>query len=738
MHFKSTKHILQQGRGNMGQAYRSFFFLTLFFFLSLTVMAATHDTKYRIKKPSDQTELSKSAVSQDHGILQGFDMRVWMSNRGCMGLNYLGQGGTPNGFGLEYPQGSSIEHLYGAGPWIGALVDTGSPPRTIKAVTVAYEGWAGQLFEMFGNPDGSDSFYITNKTPNGHNRVGFDDDGDTKIDEDELDGVDNDHDGLIDEDYGAISEHDAYVSYADYNGNPNPIPGHVPLGLKVWQRSYAWQSAVKEPIIFVVYNIMNVQSRILKNVYVGFFADADVGPKYVSSYYAHDFSDYLRDVRTAYVHNPQDKPSTPIGFTVIKAPKPLDQLNYTFQWFPGDQTPPTDPLKYNLMALGQIKPSEYPSLSDTRFFFSFGPFDSVIPGDTLQIVMALVSGVGITEGPNNLHDNAAKALEIAGRGFTTPPLPPSPPLHVTLGNDRVTLNWKWHPGDPKCDPLQIWDDSNKFVGALPDTHWRRRNSQNRCDLIGTGGVAGGRIFQGFRVWRSESPTYNSASFALLAQYDVYDGLNFGEGGRLEDTTINPSSTSLQGYSFTDSNLVRGRRYWYAVTSYTIPGITVTELPQDSASGGGVILDTLASPPLESDYSENDTLIIIPFAPSTQLGEVKVVPNPYRTDRDYTAENGGWEGLGRDWTENQRVLWFIHLPATCTIRIFSLTGDLVAELHHDDPTRRNQEKLDNLPRPVGQEEWHLLSQSGRAVASGVYVYTVESDFGRQIGKFVIIR
>jgi hypothetical protein len=32
----------------------------------------------------------------------------------------------------------------------------------------------------------------------------------------------------------------------------------------------------------------------------------------------------------------------------------------------------------------------------------------------------------------------------------------------------------------------------------------------------------------------------------------------------------------------------------------------------------------------------------------------------------------------------------------------------------------------------------LTASGRAVASGVYVYTVESDYGRQIGKFVIIR
>jgi hypothetical protein len=106
--------------------------------------------------------------------------------------------------------------------------------------------------------------------------------------------------------------------------------------------------------------------------------------------------------------------------------------------------------------------------------------------------------------------------------------------------------------------------------------------------------------------------------------------------------------------------------------------------------------------------------------------------------DYTYENGGYEGLGRAWDEGKRVIWFIHLPAKCTIRIFSLTGDLVATIDHDDPTRQALEQNDNVPRPIGQEEWNLLTESGRAIASGVYVFTVESEFGRQVGKFVVIR
>lgn len=69
--------------------------------------------------------------------------------------------------------------------------------------------------------------------------------------------------------------------------------------------------------------------------------------------------------------------------------------------------------------------------------------------------------------------------------------------------------------------------------------------------------------------------------------------------------------------------------------------------------------------------------------------------------------------------------FIHLPKKCTVRVSTLAGDLVTTLQHDDPVR-------------GELEWNLLSDSYRALASGLYIFSVESDFGQQIGKFVLIR
>ena len=656
---------------------------------------------------------AKSLLGDELHLQQGFNVKLWLGNNGTVGEGAFTGFDPPGRIGMEYPVGSGIEHLLGAGLWIGAIIDTArsGPPRKTKVVTTGYDyGILGPRHEMFGNQSPTDTFFTTNIFQTGvPNRRFFDDDGDSRVDEDELDGIDNDHDGLIDEDYGAVSEKDSSVSYIDYFTTPTVL-GHIPLGLKVWQKSYAWGSKVKEPILPFDFYIVNNGTRVLDSVFVGFFSDVWVGPYSIGNSLQHKFCGYLPEVRTAFAHNAIDRPSTPYGVTVLGTPRPLDSLRYTFQWNNFADNPGTDVAHYDYMSSGQIKPDEpFDPGSDSQFLLSFGPFDAVRPGDTLKISVALLSGEALLEGFNTLKENATKALLLYGHGYTVPEIPPSPPLRIIPGNNSITLDWQWRPGDPKFDPLETWDDSNKFVSVLPDTHWRRRNPP-------AGKIVGGRIFEGFRIWRSESPNYNPRSFSLLKQVDVDDDLQF------------EYQTGLQ-FAYVDSHLVRGKRYWYAVTSFSIPGATVIQLPN---AGGTPVLDTLVTEGGESGFQENASLVQLPFLPSTKVGDVKVVPNPYRTDQDYTLSGGGWEGLGRDWDENKRVIWFIHLPSKSTIRIFTMTGDLISTIYHDDALRATPEF------PIGQEEWSLLSASGRAIASGVYVYVVESELGTQAGKFVIIR
>ncbi len=99
-------------------------------------------------------------------------------------------------------------------------------------------------------------------------------------------------------------------------------------------------------------------------------------------------------------------------------------------------------------------------------------------------------------------------------------------------------------------------------------------------------------------------------------------------------------------------------------------------------------------------------------------DVKVVPNPYIVFND-------WE-LNSD---NRRVK-FTHLPMTCTIRIFTMSGDLVKTLEHRDDGKH---PLDE----GGTEGWDLLSDYSLPVVSGVYLFHVESDAGEFFGKLAVI-
>ncbi|MCF7802267.1 MAG: hypothetical protein K9N34_09660 [Candidatus Marinimicrobia bacterium] len=97
-----------------------------------------------------------------------------------------------------------------------------------------------------------------------------------------------------------------------------------------------------------------------------------------------------------------------------------------------------------------------------------------------------------------------------------------------------------------------------------------------------------------------------------------------------------------------------------------------------------------------------------------LEEVRVVPNPY-------IVTAGWE------TDiNHKALHFTHLPDECTIKIFTLNGELVYTLLQEDIFS-------------GQAEWNLRSMNRQEVAPGLYVFVVEApNYETFVGKFAVIR
>jgi len=731
-------------------------------------------------------------------------MKLWISNQLKLGVSSWDPFSVPpgdceyGGIGLEYPAGSCIEHLYGAGPWIGGIVNG------VRRVDEGYNGDDGsseflperqdtardRIWHTHSGLESYDSNGYSGYYYNHHirvNRRGVDDDGDGKIDEDELDGLDNDgdwnpltddlgSDGLpdslevscdgkafdpvtnpdpafdnydtsgvdrchsdvqgnllrkldknlytqnngipdhgephVDEDYGAVSDNDLYFSATDTFKSFLGLPDHVPMGVKVFAKSYAWQSLIPEPILPIEYDFINVGKNTIQDVYLGFFVDADIGPINVLSYFTHNSAGYFRDLRAPYELNCVDRGSTPLAVTLLGSSRPLDSLNYVFQWH-GFCEGCDDSIYYSWMS-GQA--FQYPikvdqsclSYTDTRFFFFFGPFGIMHPGDTVKYWLAFVSGDALDIGPNNLRENIVKARYWHQRGYHPPVVPPSPPLHVTLEKNKVLINWKWRQCDPGMDPMETWDSYNNLLDGLPDTSWRKRNPP-------PGETHGGRNFEGYRVWRSESKTFDNKSFTLLAEYRLDNDTAFGYHAGLTNTLV-------------DSLVRRGNNYWYAVTSFSVPNGIITSV-RDSA--GRVQLDTTLMNSFESSVSDNAVDVRLAFGPSKRPGEAKVVPNPYRGDFHYTDGNG-FEGAELTWGDTKRVIWFIDLPDRATIRIFTLAGEVITTIQHDDAARSA------TGRGIGQEEWNLFSESGRPIASGIYIFSVESKYGTQVGKFVVIR
>jgi len=98
-----------------------------------------------------------------------------------------------------------------------------------------------------------------------------------------------------------------------------------------------------------------------------------------------------------------------------------------------------------------------------------------------------------------------------------------------------------------------------------------------------------------------------------------------------------------------------------------------------------------------------------------LENVSVVPNPYIVSSNYFNESPG-----------NHLIRFTRLPTECTISIYTVSGEFVTRLDHNDPFS-------------GNEWWNITNGRDQALAPGLYIYVVETPGGEsKIGKFAIVR
>jgi len=101
--------------------------------------------------------------------------------------------------------------------------------------------------------------------------------------------------------------------------------------------------------------------------------------------------------------------------------------------------------------------------------------------------------------------------------------------------------------------------------------------------------------------------------------------------------------------------------------------------------------------------------------SLDLDGIRVVPNPYVVTS------------GFDTVRDRHELHFTRLPESCTIKIFTIAGELVKTINHE----RGSSGLSFA-------RWDLKTEFGSEVAYGVYLYHLSSAAGTKMGKLAIMR
>ena len=105
-----------------------------------------------------------------------------------------------------------------------------------------------------------------------------------------------------------------------------------------------------------------------------------------------------------------------------------------------------------------------------------------------------------------------------------------------------------------------------------------------------------------------------------------------------------------------------------------------------------------------------------------MDNIYVVPNPYVVSSNIESLD-----LQNPRDRGPRRVYFANLPAMCTIKIYTMAGDLVRTLKHEG-------SIEN-----GIETWDLTTSDNFPVSFGIYIFHVKSENGNEsVGRFALIK
>jgi hypothetical protein len=219
--------------------------------------------------PPDQQIREKTLIVDGSAVHSVGNLWNHVTNWGLIGTRPGVASGYENAPSARWPGVSGYNHLWAAGLWVAGTVH--------GQARVSTGQWEA---EIMATADPVDIIYATTRGVAGGMRYpwdGADDDGDGSEDEDALDGRDNDGDGRIDEDFAAAADQEFSCVMWDTTALARQTyPAHVPLNLRVVQRSLQWADAAAADFIGYEYVVTNIGSEAIDGLHCGMFADFDI------------------------------------------------------------------------------------------------------------------------------------------------------------------------------------------------------------------------------------------------------------------------------------------------------------------------------------------------------------------------------------------------------------------------------------------------------------------------------
>lgn len=549
----------------------------------------------------------------------------------------------------------------------------------------------------------------------------------------------------------AVSHQDFVAEYTDTNlvfSNGEPIVDHSPLGLVVRQESYAWNFPFADDFVIMNYWIKNTSGKYLTEVCIGLWTDAVVRNTKVttpsgSSFYNKGGNGYKDSLRIAYEFDSNGdigQTDSYLGVQFLGADKKYDSVNFVSWQFrntsdPNFFAPQNDYDRYNKLLgyFGQggvnrynsgINPSSLKSPSNRSIMISAGPIKYLAPGDSVNIIFAILCAKKFGSDPASLDTEEQKKNLYSSADWA---------LRAYYGEDKnrndILDAGEDIDGDQKITRYILPTPPNvPKVKVVPQSNRALLYWDNSSE-VSVDPISGEIDFEGYRIYRSdagkdlEQGTNYLSTLIKIAEFDSSgNSIGFNTGFKkiqLPAPVQFPGDTTTYEYMFEVDNLLNGWQYLFTVTAFD-KGDKVNKID-----------------PLESSLIANLSRIL-PGTPANNSpeSEIGVYPNPY-------YGNALWDGTA----ERLRKIYFYNLPEYCEITIYTLSGDVVKRMQHT-PESNGSDLLwfstysgdGNQKFAGGEHAWDLITDNDQAIATGMYLFSVKNKNTGEVktGKFLIIK